>query len=157
MVAPRDEQAIPQTLPPFGTTQDNNTFGGNTYTGNHPFAPQIDPSLQSTYPQGLAAPRQPPNSSNLPLPNSQFDQQHATRIFGQQHDPKSLQLQASVGLGPLPQMPTHESKAHQTLREVAPKLQALLDLFALAYETHDMEKVEELRRRLSWAIDAKGN
>lgn len=67
-----------------------------------------------------------------------------------------MQLQNSISYGPLPRMPTYESGAHQTLRQLAPKLQALLDLFATAYETHDMVKVEELRRRLNWAIDAKG-
>ncbi|KAK4624364.1 hypothetical protein CLAFUW4_05816 [Fulvia fulva] len=149
------------------TLEPNPANGGGTTTSRH--EPRHEPDMAQTCPsftpgqQGrnmiTNVPQQPRSVSRQNVgaaSSASYDQQHASRVFGQHDEPQSMQLQNSISYGPLPRMPTYESGAHQTLRQLAPKLQALLDLFATAYETHDMVKVEELRRRLNWAIDAKG-
>ncbi|CAK4034775.1 Hypothetical predicted protein [Lecanosticta acicola] len=56
----------------------------------------------------------------------------------------------------LPPATHYEHPAHQVLRSTAHKLQALLELYLQAYEGEDLDKAEELRRRLHWAVGEGG-
>ena len=49
-----------------------------------------------------------------------------------------------------------EPPAHKVLRDALPKMHALLNLFHQAYGEQNLDKAEELRKRLNWAIDQNG-
>ncbi|EME84956.1 uncharacterized protein MYCFIDRAFT_173840 [Pseudocercospora fijiensis CIRAD86] len=101
------------------------------------------PPQPSTFKEGVSRARHLSANIGHPL-TSNLDQQDAAR------DKAPMYLKQEENAV------AQESSAHQVLRDALPKMHALLDLFAQAYEEHNLAKAEDLRKRLNWAIDQNG-
>ncbi|KAF7188904.1 hypothetical protein HII31_09827 [Pseudocercospora fuligena] len=76
--------------------------------------------------------------------------------FQRSHQQDAARNKAPMYLKQEETMLVQEPPAHKVLRDALPKMHALLNLFHQAYGEQNLDKAEELRKRLNWAIDQNG-